>query len=162
MSVAHRIYARALYDAARPKGREHLVDEQLAEFVGATHDVPELGVMLANPQLDSRAKADVVAAVLGDADELVRNFVLLLIEKWRIGELEEVGREYHDLAREAVLRVELTTAMPLGEDEVQALVDQIGRATGRRVETTQHVDPDLIGGVVLRVGSLRLDASVRG
>jgi len=140
------------------------VDEQLRELVEAARATPELEAMLANPELDSRAKSDVIAAVLKDADELVRNFAQLVIEKGRAAELEQLVREYRDLVRRdaGVLEVELTTAVELPPDETKTIVDQIGRATGRTVEASLKVDPDLIGGVVLQVGSRRVDASVRG
>jgi F-type H+-transporting ATPase subunit delta len=140
------------------------VDEQLRELIEAARATPELEAMLANPELDSRAKADVIAAVLKDADELVRNFALLVIEKGRGAELDEIVREYSELVRRAAgsLSVELTTAVELAPKEAKGIVDQIGRATGRTVETSMKVDPDLIGGVVMQVGSMRVDASVRG
>ena len=140
------------------------MDEQLAELIRAMHATPVLRAMLADPELDSRAKADVIATVLADADELVRNFALLVIEKGRAPELEQIVREYHDLVRRdaGVLEVELTTAVELPPDETSGIVDQIGRATGRTVEASMRVDPDLIGGVVLQIGTMRVDASVRG
>jgi F-type H+-transporting ATPase subunit delta len=140
------------------------VDEQLRELIEAARATPELEAMLANPELDSRAKADVIAAVLKDADELVRNFALLVIEKGRGAELDEIVREYSELVRRAAgsLSVELTTAVELAPKEAKGIVDQIGRATGRTVEASMKVDPDLIGGVVMQVGSMRVDASVRG
>lgn len=141
-----------------------MVDEQLSELVEATHATPELEAMLADPELDSRAKADVLAAVLDGADELVRNFALLVTEKGRAPELEQIVREYHDLVRRdaGVLEVELTTAVELPAGETKGIVDQIGRATGRTVEASLKVDPELIGGVVLQIGTMRVDASVRG
>lgn len=140
------------------------MDVQLRELVEAARATPELDAMLANPELDSKAKADVIGTVLADADELVRNFALLVIEKGRAAELEQLVHEYSELVRRAagLLSVELTTAVELPPKEAKSIVDQIGRATGRTVEAAMKVDPDLIGGVVLQVGSMRVDASVRG
>jgi F-type H+-transporting ATPase subunit delta len=140
------------------------VHEQLADFAAAVHDVPELRSVLRNPQVDARAKADVLHELLGEADELVRNFLLLAAEKGRIGDIEEIAREFERLVarEERRLAVELTTAYELSEEEANELVRQIEEASGRKVEATQHVDPSLIGGLVLQAGSLRLDASVRG
>ena len=164
MAVVHRTYARALYDAAHEQGRVAAVREELAEFVQAMHDVPELRAVLENPQVDRRAKASALESLLAGGDELLRNFLRLLAEKGRIGELAEVQREFERLvaAAEGQLEVELTTAYELSEDESSAIVDQIARASGRRVRATRSVDPDLIGGIVLQVGSRRVDASVRG
>ena len=128
------------------------------------HDVHELRTVLRNPQIDARAKADVLTAILGDADELVRNFLLLTAEKGRIGDVEEIAREFERLVarEERRLAVELTTAYELSDEEAADLIRQIEQASGREVEATRHVDPSLIGGLVLQAGSLRLDASVRG
>ena len=120
--------------------------------------------MLTNPDTDSRVKADVLERVLGQADELTRNFVRLLVEKGRAGELREVAQEFEALvaAQEGILDVELTTAQSLSDDEFGRIVGRIEAASGRKVQATRNVDPALIGGIVLQAGSMRLDASVRG
>jgi F-type H+-transporting ATPase subunit delta len=140
------------------------VREELSDFVAAVEQVPELRELLRNPQLDPRAKGAALEAVLGDADELLRNFMLLLAEKGRSAQVEEIHREFERLAlaQERRLEVELTTAVELDADEEKRILEQIERASGRKVDATRTVDPDLIGGVVLQAGSLRVDASVRG
>ena len=164
MSVVHRTYARSLFAAAKEARRVPEVREQLADFVEATKQVPELQEILRNPQLDRRAKTAAVDAVLGEGDPLVRNFLRLLIQKNRAGEVEEVAEEFEHLAaiEEGQLSVELTTALDLTDDEARTIVGQIERASGRKVEATRAVDPNLIGGIVLQAGSLRVDASIRG
>jgi F-type H+-transporting ATPase subunit delta len=140
------------------------VHEQLADFAAAVHDVPELRSVLRSPQVDARAKAGVLTELVGDADELVRNFLLLTAEKGRIGDIEEIANEFERLVarEERRIAVELTTAYELTDEEANELIRQIEQASGRKVEATRHVDPSLIGGLVLQAGSLRLDASVRG
>ena len=88
----------------------------------------------------------------------------MLAEKNRAGEIEEIAREFERLVaeEEGILGVELTTAVELSDEEARDVIEQIEKASGRKVEATRNVDPDLIGGLVLQVGSLRLDASVRG
>ncbi|HYZ77311.1 MAG TPA: ATP synthase F1 subunit delta [Gaiellaceae bacterium] len=164
MAVAHRIYARALFDAAKEEGRLERVREEFGDFVTAIAEVPELRELLRNPQVDPRARAAALDDVLGDADELVRNFLRLLSEKGRIGQIEEIHREFERLvaADERRLEVELTTARELSDDEERQILEQIEQASGRKVEATRSVDPNLIGGVVLQAGSLRVDASIRG
>jgi F-type H+-transporting ATPase subunit delta len=164
VSVVHRTYARALYEAAQEAGRLDTVRAQLAEFVEAARDVSDLRELLRNPQLDPRAKAATVEAILGDADELLRNFLRLLVEKGRAGEIEPVADEFERMAaaEEGRLSVELTTAYELSDDEAGEILAQIERASGRKIEATRRVDAELIGGVVLQAGSLRLDASLRG
>jgi F-type H+-transporting ATPase subunit delta len=164
LSVAHRTYARALFEAAKEKGRLARVREELGDFVAAINEVPELDALLRNPQLDLRAKAQALEDVLGGADELLRNFVLLAVEKHRGGQLREIHREFERLmaVEEHRLTVELTTAYELSDDDARQIVGQIEQASGRPVDATRSVDPALIGGIVLQAGSLRVDASVRG
>ena len=164
MSVVHRVYARALYDAAREAGRVDAVGQDIGSFAAQFRDVPELRAVLRNPQLDPRAKASALDALTEGGDELVRNFLRVLAEKHRIGEVDEIAREFERLvAREqGQLSVELTTAYELSDDDARSIVDQIAEVSGRRVEATRKVDPDLIGGIVLQAGSFRVDASVRG
>ena len=164
MSVVDRVYANALFEAARDKGRLDAVRDQLLEVVDAEAQVPELRELLRNPRLDPRARAAALEDVLGDAEELLRNFLLLLADKGRTGQLEEIAREFERLVaeHEGIVHAELTTAVELSDDEATKLLGRIEQASGRKVEATRRVDPDLIGGIVLQVGSHRLDASVRG
>jgi F-type H+-transporting ATPase subunit delta len=164
MAVAARLYARALFEAAQETGRLGEVHEELADFVHAMDEVPELGALVRDPQLDSRAKSEALAAVLAGADETVRNFVRVVVEKGRAAQLEEIEREFERLVARAEgrLDVELTTAFELSDAEATDIVRQIEQAAGRTVEATRNVDPDLIGGIVLQAGTLRVDASVRG
>jgi F-type H+-transporting ATPase subunit delta len=153
-----------LFEAAKEKGRLKEVHAELGDFAAAVHDVPQLRSVLRNPQLDSRDQASLLEDLAGDADELVRNFLQLAAEKGRIGEIEEISRELDRLvaAEERRLNVQLTTAYELSDEDAQDIVRKIEEATGRTVEATREVDPDLIGGLVLQVGSMRVDASVRG
>jgi F-type H+-transporting ATPase subunit delta len=164
VAVAHRTYARALFEAASDEGRLDAVREELGDFVEAQRQVPELRGLLRNPQIDQRAKAAALEELLGGDEKLVRNFLLLLAEKNRAGEIEEIAREFDRFVakEEGILDVELTTAVELSDQEARGVIGQIEKASGRKVEATQRVDPDLIGGLVLQAGSLRLDASVRG
>jgi F-type H+-transporting ATPase subunit delta len=140
------------------------VREELGDFVAAIEEVPELRELLRNPEVDSRARAAALDDVLGDADELLRNFLRLLSEKGRSGQIETIREEFERLAaaEERRLEVELTTARELSDKEEREILEQIERASGRKVEATRKVDPELIGGVVLQAGTLRVDASVRG
>jgi F-type H+-transporting ATPase subunit delta len=164
VAVAHRIYAEALLEAAKEKGRVDRVREEFAWFTGAFEESDELADLLRNPQIDRGAKQAALQAVLAEADEIFRNFVRLVAEKNRIGELAEIHEEWERLlaAEERVLAVELTTAVKLSDEEAAEIVRKIETAAGRRIEATRHVDPDLIGGLVLQAGSLRVDGSVRG
>jgi F-type H+-transporting ATPase subunit delta len=162
--VAERIYARALFDAAKEHDRLQPVADDLGDFVASVREVPELRALLENPQLEPRAKVDALEDILGGVDELVRNFLLLLTERGRAGQLEDMFRELERLvaAEQGQLNVELTTAFELSDDESQRILGQIEQASGRTVVASRKVDPDLIGGLVVQAGSMRVDASVRG
>jgi F-type H+-transporting ATPase subunit delta len=164
VGVVHRVYARALYDAAREQKSVDAVQQDLGDFVAAVRDVPELRAVLRNPQIDPRAKSAALEAITDGVHDIVRNFLRLLAEKGRIAEVEEIARELERLvaAEQGQLTVELTTAQELSDEEAREIVDQIAKASGRRVEATRSVDPGLIGGIVLQAGSFRIDASVRG
>ena len=164
MAVAQRMYARALFEAADEADRVDAVASDLAAIAGAMDEVPELRAFLRNPQIDPAGKAEVLEQLTREADELVGNFVRLVAEKGRAGELPEISAELDALVAQAQnrLTVELTTAHELSNAEAKSIVQQIEQASGRTVEATRRVDPSLIGGIVLRIGSHLADGSVRG
>jgi F-type H+-transporting ATPase subunit delta len=164
LAVAHRMYARALFEAAQEAGRVDDVAGDLAALASAIDEVPELRAFLRNPQIEPTGKAAVLEQLAAGADELVRNFVRLAAEKGRAGDIPEISAELEALVARAQnrLAVELTTAHELSDDEATSIVQAIEKASGRTVEATRSVDPGLIGGIVLQVGSHRADGSVRG
>jgi ATP synthase F1 delta subunit len=164
MPVAQRIYARALFDAAKERDRLVRVREDFADLVEAAEASADLRNVLRNPQIDVRAKQAGLEAVFADADDVFRGFLRLCAEKGRLAQIDEIHAEFERLVaeEERVLSVELTTARELSQAETSEIIDQIAQASGRRVEATTAVDPSLIGGIVLRAGSFLADASVRG
>ena len=164
IAVAQRIYAEALFGAAKDAGRLAQVHEALSDFAAATAESPELRGVLRNPQLESSAKASILADLAGDEEPLFTHFLQVAAEKGRAGEIEEIAKEFERLMarKERRLTVELTTARELSDAEAESILKQIEDAAGRKVEATQKVDPSLVGGIVLQAGSLRVDASVRG
>jgi F-type H+-transporting ATPase subunit delta len=164
LAVAHRIYAQSLLDAAKEKNRLPRVREEFGDFAAAVAASPELRNLLANPQIDPRAKQEALLAALGEADDLFRNFVRLLGEKHRLDQVEEIHDEFERLIarEERILQLDLTTAIELSDEEALQIARTIEEASGRKVETNRHVDPSIIGGIVVQAGSRRVDASVRG
>jgi ATP synthase F1 delta subunit len=158
------MYARALFEAAREEGKLDQVAPDLRVLAQALDDVPELRAFLRNPEVEPAGKAEVLEEVTAGADELVRNFVRVVAEKGRAGEIAQMNEEFEALlAREENrLAVELTTAYELSDKEAASIVAAIEKAAGRRVEATRTVDPELIGGIVVKVGSFLADGSVRG
>lgn len=164
MAVAHRMYARALYEAAQAQGSVDAARDQVAELASALEETPELEAFLSNPQLDPAAKADVLDEVTTGADPVVRNFVRVVASKGRAGQLRPIAEEFEAIVDRAQgrLKVELTTSYELGDAEAQSIIGKIEAASGRTVEASRSVDPALVGGLILQAGSLRVDASVRG
>ena len=164
MAVAQRMYARALFEAAQEQGKTTAIRDQLRGLGAALVETPELEAFLTNPQLDPRAKASVLAEVATDAEPLLQNFLKVVADKGRGGDLRLIAEEFDRLVdlEQGRIVVELTTAHELSDDEAATIVSQIEKASGRTVEATRSVDPDLIGGLILQAGSLRVDASVRG
>jgi F-type H+-transporting ATPase subunit delta len=162
--IAHRIYAKAIFGAAQERGKLAAVHAQLQELRDAFANAPDLALVLENPEVDTRVKADVLGRLAQGADELVVNFLKLIAEKGRAGEIAAIIDELDTLvaAEDRVLDVEITTATDLSEDYFAKVISQIEGASGRKVQASRKVDPDLIGGIVLQAGSMRLDASVRG
>ena len=164
MAVAHRVYAEALLEAAREHDEVAEVREEFDALVGALEASEALRDFLRNPQIESETKRNVLEDLLAGANERFQNVARLLVEKGRIGELEEVHEEWERLLarEERLLELDLITAVELSDEEAAGIVRQIEEASGRSVVATRSVDPDLIGGIVIRAGSQRLDASVRG
>jgi F-type H+-transporting ATPase subunit delta len=140
------------------------VHGELQQLRDAFAEAGDLEALLDNPEVDSRVKADVLASVAAGSNEIVANFLRLIAEKGRAGEIAEIVEELDTLvaAEHRVLDVELTTAHELSDSEFDRILKQIETASGRTVQAERKVDPDLIGGIVLQAGSMRLDASVRG
>jgi F-type H+-transporting ATPase subunit delta len=140
------------------------VRSELDDLARSIDEVPELASLLENPESESRVQAGVLEQVLGQSDELTRNFVRLVVEKGRASEIREIARELDAIlaAQQHVLDVEVTTAHALSDTQFQRIVSDIEAKSGRSVQASRSVDPDLIGGIVLQAGSMRLDASVRG
>ena len=157
MAVAQRIYAKALFDAAKEKGRVREVSEELAGFVEAVEASPELRNLLLNPQIDARAKSAGLDAVFEGAEPVFLNFLRLAADKGRLGEIDEVQHEFERLVAEdeRVLEVDLTPRTTSPTPRPRTSSQTIEQASGRRVDATRSVDPSLIGGIVLQAGSFR-------
>jgi F-type H+-transporting ATPase subunit delta len=164
LAVVHRVYAKALLEAAQEKKRLDAVRKQFDEFAAALAGSDELRRFLQNPQVELLTKQAALEDLLKGSDELFLNFVRLLADKSRIAEVEQVYGEWTRLLaqQERILELELQTAVELSDKEAAKVVGQIEKASGRKIVATRTVDPDLIGGLVVQAGSLRLDASVRG
>ncbi|HEY7966971.1 MAG TPA: ATP synthase F1 subunit delta [Solirubrobacteraceae bacterium] len=157
------VYARALFEATEQAGHLDDVREQLGQVADALDEQRDLQVFFFSPYFSSEEKRDGLKATLSDADPLLSNFLDLLIENHRMPVIFRIRRELDRLWEEhnRLLGVQVTSAIPLERAAIDEIGRRVGEQTGRRVELTSEVDPDIIGGIVLRVGNAILDASIR-
>ena len=163
MEEIAEVYARSLFEVAKEQDKLDVVREQLGAFADALSEDRELSVFFFSPYFSTQEKRDGLDRVLVDADETVVNFLELLVEKHRMPVVFRIRRVYDKLweHENKVLPVEITSAVKLDEQTVKGIGDRIGQETGQRVELTARVAPEILGGVVLRVGNQILDASIR-
>ncbi len=157
------VYARSLFEVAADQDKLDLVREQVGEFADAVSENRELQIFLFSPYFSTEEKADGLDRALTDVDPVVENFLKLLIEKHRMPVIFRIRAEYDQLWEEEnkLLPVEITSAIELPEETVKQLGDQISEQTGRTVELSSNVNPDILGGIVVQVGNSVLDASIR-
>jgi F-type H+-transporting ATPase subunit delta len=163
MEEIAEVYARSLFEVASERDKLDVVREQLGAVADALAEDRELSVFFFSPYFSTEEKRDGLGRVLVDADETIVNFLELLIEKHRMPVLFRIRRVYDTLweRENKVLPVEITSAVELDEQTVKGIGERIGERTGQHVELTARVEPDILGGVVLRVGNQILDASIR-
>jgi F-type H+-transporting ATPase subunit delta len=157
------VYARSLFEVAQEQDKLDLVREQLGQFADALQDNRELQVFFFSPYFSTPEKKDGLDRAVTDADPTVQNFLKLLIENHRMPVVFRVRRAYDELWEQEnqLLPVEITSAVELDEGTVRQIGDRISEQTGRRVDLSSRVEPDILGGIVVRVGNSVLDASVR-
>lgn len=163
MQEVARVYAKALFEAAKDKGSLDRVHEELGQFADALADSQDLQVFLFSPYFSSQEKQDGLRrAVTGASDELV-NFLDLLAEKHRLPVLMRIRREFEELWERENRRiaVTVTSAVELDPAVVGRVGEEIERQTGQTVELSSKVDAEILGGIVLQVGNMVLDASIR-
>ncbi len=156
------VYARSLFEVARDHDRLDVVREQLGQVADALEREQQLQVFFFSPYFSTEEKKEGLGRVLDGADDVVRNFLELLIEKHRMPAIHRIRRAYESLWEEAnrLLPVEVTSAIELDPETVEQIGDAIRERTGRRVQLESNVDPDILGGIVVRVGDRILDASI--
>jgi ATP synthase F1 delta subunit len=163
MEEIAEVYARSLFEVATENDKLDLVRAQLGEFADALSESRELQMFFFSPYFSTDEKLDGLRRTVTDADESFLNFLSLLLENHRMPVIFRVRREYDRLWREAnhLLAVQITSAIELDPSVAERVGDEIGRQTGRTVELTSAVDPEILGGIVVRVGNSIIDASIR-
>jgi ATP synthase F1 delta subunit len=163
MEELAQVYGRALFEVAEEQDKLDLLREQLGQFVDALASNRDLELFFFSPYFSTAEKQAALGGLLDGADERLLSFLELLIENHRMPVIFRIRREYERLWEDEkkLLPVVLTSAVQLDEQTVADLSARIGERTGRTVELTTEVEPDILGGIVVRVGNSILDASIR-
>ena len=163
MEELARIYGRSLFDVASNDGKLDVVREQLAQFADAVAADRTFQVFLFSPYFSTEEKQNGLERALSGTDPVLMRFLELLIEKHRMPVLFRIRQEYESLceAAEERLGVEITSAVELDPKTAAGVAEQIGKHTGRHIDLSRRVDPEILGGLIVRVGNSILDASVR-
>jgi F-type H+-transporting ATPase subunit delta len=163
MEEIAEVYARSLFEVAKEHDVLDRVHDELGEFAEALSDDRTLQVFLFSPYFSSNEKRDGVRKIVSDADERFVNFLELVAERHRMPALFRIRREFDALWAEEhkLLPVTVTSAIELDESLVEEIGKRIQEQTGRKVELSSNVDPDVLGGLMVRVGNMVLDDTVR-
>ena len=163
MEEIAQVYARSLFEVAEEHDKLDEARDQIGQFADALGESRDLQTFFFSPYFSTQEKEEGLEKALSGADPVFENFLKLLIENHRMPVLFRVRREFDQMWREVnkLLPVQITSAVELDTAVTEQIGDEIGRQTGRTVELTSTVDPDVLGGLVVRVGNSILDASIR-
>jgi F-type H+-transporting ATPase subunit delta len=163
MEEIAQVYARALFEVATEHDSLDEIRDQLGAFSDAMHDNRDLAVFFFSPYFSVPEKKQGLRRAVTDPDPEFENFLEALIERHRMPAIFRIRAEYDSLWDEArrLLPVKVTSAVKLDDETVKGIGDRIGSQVDRHIELSAEVDPDILGGIVLRVGNLILDASIK-
>ena len=163
MEEIAQVYARALFEVAVEHDSLDEVREQLDAFADAMNENRQLASFFFSPYFSSQEKKDGLNRAVIDADPALANFLQALIERHRMPAIFRIRTEFVALWEEErrLLPVQITSAVELDSETVENLGKRIGEQVDRQIELSSDVDPDILGGVVLRVGNVILDASIK-
>jgi F-type H+-transporting ATPase subunit delta len=163
MQDAAHAYADALFEVGKEKGTLDALRDQLGQFAAALDSNRDLQVFFFSPYFSSAEKIDGAKRAIAGADPEFVNFLSLLIEKGRMPEIFRIRRQFEELWKHENRRIDVTvtSAVELDPAVVSKIGEEIQRQTGQEVELASRVDEDILGGVVLQVGNMVLDASIR-
>ena len=163
MEEVGEVYARALFEVASERDVLDTVRDQLGQFVDVLGTDQSLETFFFSPYLSTEEKKDGLGRLIEGAEETFMSFLETLVERQRMPEIFHIRTRFEELwdAEMKRLPVEVTSAVDLEEAVVREIGERIGTQTGNKIELTSVVDPDIVGGIVLRVGDFILDASIR-
>jgi F-type H+-transporting ATPase subunit delta len=163
MEEIAQVYSRSLFEVAKEQDKLDAIRDQLGEFTDALNDNRDLQVFLFSPYFSTVEKKEGLHKVLDGADPAFQNFLDLLVEKHRMPALFRIRRQFEERWQEEnrLLPVQVTSAIELDDETVEQISSRIAEQTDRRIELSTEVNPEILGGIVLRVGNSILDASIR-
>ena len=163
MEEIARVYAKALFEAAKDLGKLDTIRGQLGQFVDALHENREMQLFLFSPSFSSAEKIEALKSAVTDAEPEFLNFLELLLEKGRIPVIFRIQRQFNAMwdKENRRLGVTVTSAVELDPEVTKRISDEIEEQTGNTVELTSRVDPDILGGLVVQVGNMILDTSIQ-
>jgi F-type H+-transporting ATPase subunit delta len=149
----------------REDGQAETYREELQGFIELFDQEDQLEPLLTNPLYNSESRRKVLDAVLDavEISEVMRSFITLLFNKGRIVYLRQIATYYHKLADElkGIVRADVVSATGLADEKIEAIREALSKMTGKEVVLEARQDPDIIGGVVTKIGDLVLDGSVK-
>jgi ATP synthase F1 delta subunit len=163
MEEIAEVYARALFEVALDQDKLDEIHSQLGEFADAMHENADLRRFFFSPYFSTDEKKDALKKAVVDAEEPFMNFLEALIERYRMPVIFRIRARFDQLWEEEhkLLPVQVTSAVELDKNTINEIGERIGEQVKREVELSSSVDPNILGGVVLRVGNFVLDASIR-
>jgi len=163
MADAARVYAEALFEVGRDKGKLDALQQQLGEFADAVDRNRELQVFFFSPYLSSLEKGEGIKRAITGAEPELINFLELLVDKHRMTEVFRIRREFDELWKQENRRLDVTvtSAVELDPSVVEKIGQEVEHQTGEKVDLSSRVDGEILGGIVLQVGNMVLDASIR-
>jgi F-type H+-transporting ATPase subunit delta len=163
MEEIAQVYARALFEVADEQDKLDTVKQQLDEFAGALHDNREMAVFFFSPYFSAQEKKDGLHKAVDGADPAVMNFLEVLLERHRMPVIFRIRTDFEALYDKSkkLMPVLVTSAVELDPETIESLGKRIGEQTGNEIELSSKVDPEILGGIVLRVGNFIMDASIR-
>ncbi len=163
MADAARVYAEALFEVGRDKGKLDALQQQLGQFADELDRNRELQVFFFSPYLSSAEKVEGLKRAISGAEPELVNFLELLVDKHRMTEVFRIRRELDELWKHENRRIDVTvtSAVELDPAVVEKIGQEVERQTGEQVDLASRVDGEILGGIVLQVGNMVLDASIR-
>jgi F-type H+-transporting ATPase subunit delta len=163
MEEIARVYSEALFEVAKEKDKLDRVHDELNQFADAVSGDRELQVFLFSPYFSSAEKRDGIERAVSDADPEFLNFLELLVDKHRMPLIFRIQRQFEAAWKEEnrKLEVTVTSAVQLDPTVIEQVGSAVEKQTGRDVELQSTVNEDILGGLVLQVGNMVLDASIR-